>query len=43
MQTAEGEKGKYEELRNEWLLGCAMHGVAAVGEEVRMLTNGCPG
>ena len=34
---AASEKGKYEKLRNEWLLGCAKHGVVAV----RMLLCGC--
>ena len=40
---AASEKEKYEKLRNEWLLGCAKHGVAAVGEEVRLLTIGSSG
>ena len=34
---APSEKEKYEKLRDEWLLGCAKRGVAAVGKEVRML------
>ena len=34
---AASEREKYEKLSDEWLLGCAKHGVAAVGEEVRVL------
>ena len=34
---AKGEKKKYENLRDAWLLGSAQRGAAAVGKEVRLL------
>ena len=34
---AASEREKYQKLSDEWLLGCAKHGVAAVGKEVRVV------